>query len=515
MKIEQDVGTFNNNKKSKNKLTTIISVLIVITILIVIAIVVLMLSMQEKNLEVSVDGKKVQVTSDTFLFEENSRDVYISIKDIAPLVGYEAHNGEYKINKEDTSKMYVEAKDGTETTSFFLNSALVSKVEPDSKKDYENIQISAPVIAVEGKFYINAEGFMQSFNSVFSYNKVQNTITIQTLPYLVSYYKTNATSYGYDTLSDDFENQKALIYGMMVASKKSTGLYGVIDTTTGDEIIGPRYNKIQFVESSKEFIITNADNKVGIAYSTGETKINVAYDDIKMIDSKLGYYLVESNSKFGIVDSSEKLIIHIEYDKIGIEPAEFPADEIKNQYILYDKIIPVCANKKWTLFDVTGKKMSEDEFDDVGSINTHITDRVVNNTVTIGESGVVVVSKDGKYGGISTRGDMLIPVDFEYICSVTSSGETTYYIIMNGKNYKALDYINAMKKALGYPEDEIKEEKKPVGETGNNSQNTNTNTVGNTITNTNTNTMTNDVTNSTNMTDMNIVDMNVTNTANV
>lgn len=512
MKIEQDMGTFNNNKKSKSKLTTIISVLIVITILIVIAIVVLMLSMNEKSLVVSVDGKNVQITEDTFLFEENSREVYISIKDIAPLVGYESHNGEYKINKEDTSKMYVEAKDGTETTSFFLNSALVSKVEPDSKKDYENIKISAPVIAVDGKFYINAEGFMQSFNSVFSYNKVQNTITIQTLPYLVSYYKTNAKSYGYDALSEDFENQKALIYGMMIASKGTTGLYGVVDTTTGEEIIGPRYNKIKFVESSKEFIITNADNKVGIAFSTGETKINVAYDDIKMIDSTLGYYLVESNSKYGIVDSSEKLIIHIEYDKIGIEPSEFPADEIKNQYILYDKIIPVCVNKKWTIFDTTGKKMSEEEFDDIGSINTHITDRVVNNSVMIGESGVVVVSKDGKYGGISTRGDMLIPVDFEYICSVTSGGETTYYIVMNGKNYKALDYINAMKKALGYPEDEIKEEKKPVGETGNNSQNTNTNTVGNTVTNTTTNTMTNDVTNST---DMNIVDINATNTANV
>lgn len=513
MKIEQDFGTVNNNKKSKSKLTTIISVLIVITILIVIAIVVLMLSMKEKSLSVSVDGKNVQVTPDTFLFEENSRDVYISIKDIAPLVGYESHNGEYKINKEDTTKMYVEAKDGTETTSFFLNSALVSKVAPDSKKDYENIKISAPVIAVDGKFYINAEGFMQSFNSVFSYNKVQNTITIQTLPYLVSYYKTNAKSYGYDKLSEDFENQKALIYGMMVASKGTTGLYGVVDTTTGDEIIGPRYNKIKFVESSKEFIITNADNKVGIAYSTGETKINVAYDDIKMIDSTLGYYLVESNSKYGIVDSDEKLIIHIEYDKIGIEPSEFPADEIKNQYILYDKIIPVCANKKWTIFDTTGKKMSEEEFDDIGSINTHITDRVVNNTVMIGDSEVVVVSKDGKYGGISTKGDMLIPIDFEYICSVTSGGETTYYIIMNGKNYKALDYINAMKKALGYPADEIKEtENKPTNETQNNNQNTNT--VGNTVTNTTTNTMTNDITNDvTNSTDMNVVD--ITNTANV
>ena len=59
---------------------------------------------------------------------------------------------------------------------------------------------------------------------------------------------------------------------MIVASKDSTKLYGVINSKTGDEILGPRYNKIEFVESAKEFIITNASNKVGIAYANRRDK---------------------------------------------------------------------------------------------------------------------------------------------------------------------------------------------------------------------------------------------------
>ena len=165
--------------------------------------------------------------------------IYISIKDIAPLVGYEAHNGEYKINTEDTTKMYVEAKDGTETTSFYLNSNQINKTPPNSIEDYEHVEITVPVTKIDNKWYIDSEGFMQAFNSAFYYDKETNKFQIQTLSYLVSYYKENIQKYGYDKLSDDFNNQKALIYGMIVASKNSTNKFGVVNINTKEEIIGP------------------------------------------------------------------------------------------------------------------------------------------------------------------------------------------------------------------------------------------------------------------------------------
>lgn len=389
--------------------------------------------------------------------------------------------GEYKVNSEDTSKMYVEAKDGTETTSFFLNSTLISKIPPNTIGDYENIELTAPITAVDGKLYISSEGFMQGFNAIFAYDKEKNSIDIQTLPYLVKFYKANIKNYGYDVLSEDFNNQKALIYGMIVASKETTGKFGVIDARSGEELISPRYNAIEFIESAGEFIITNTNNKMGIAYASGATKINVLYDDIKVLDSSLKYYLVKSNEKYGVINSNEEKVLHIEYDKIGVDTSKFQADQIKNQYVLYDKVIPVCLNNKWGLFDLSGNKVTEIEYDEIGCLNEGITDRVVNNALAIGDSEVIIVSKDNLYGGVSTKGDLLIPVMFKYMYSVTSRGETTYYMTYNDTDYLAMDYINVMKKRLGYDEEEKEDNKEQENTEAERNENTISNEAENQI----------------------------------
>lgn len=345
--------------------------------------------------------------------------------------------------------MYIQAKDGTETTSFFLNSTIISKIAPDSTGDYENIEITSPVTSLGDKLYINVDGFMQGFNSVLAYDAEEKTVTVQTLPYLVKYYESNITNYGYSAISEELNNQKALIYGMIVASKDSTKKYGVIDSATGDEIISPRYNKIEFVENSKEFIITNSSDKVGIAYKTGKTKIDALYDEIKTLDKKLGYYLVKSNSKYGVINSEGQTVIYIEYDEIGLDTTKFPADNIKNQYLLYDSVIPVRLNQKWGFFDKNGNRITEMEYDNIGCINKDMKDKVTNNTAIISDTEIIVVAKDGKYGGIDTKGELILPLIFENVYSITSSGETTYYMTYNGNDgYKAVDYINARRAQL-------------------------------------------------------------------
>ena len=133
-----------------------------------------------------------------------------------------------------------------------------------------------------------------------SYDTTKNQIVIQTLPYLVKLYSDNISKYNYSKLSDDFHNQKALTYGLIVANKEN-GKFGVIDSK-GNELINPRYNKIEFVESAKEFIVTNSSDKVGILLDSGKTKISVTYSDIKIIDSSRGLYLVNSNNKYGIIN---------------------------------------------------------------------------------------------------------------------------------------------------------------------------------------------------------------------
>lgn len=478
MQIEQDENLIKEKQKSKSKkIMAIIFALILIVAIAVITLIVMLMSKTDNKLTVSINGKNVSYTSDTFLFAQDG-SIYVSIRDIAPLVGYDAHNGEYKIDVEDTTKMYVEALDGTETTSFYLNSNIISKVAPNTTEDYKNIKISEPVVTLNGKLYIISDGFSVAFNSLFGYDKIKNRITIQTLPNLVTAYTTRIADYGYSKISEDFNNQKALVYGMIVASKETNGKYGVI-TTSGNEIISPRYNKIQFVESAGEFIITNSSQKVGIAYGTGKTKITVSYDEIKVIDSTLGLYLVKSNNKYGVIDASEKFIVHIEYDQIGVETSSFTADNIKNQYILYDKIIAAKLNGKWILLDIEGNRLTNDEYDTVGFINKDIKDKVVNNALAIGDTNTIVVSKDGKYGGIDVKGNTLIQLRFDAIYSITSGGETSYYILYNNTEYNAVELIDRMKQIIGGYENETVEvtQKQEQNVTSEGEKAVNTNTI--------------------------------------
>ncbi len=456
MQIEQE--TIGQTTKKGPKVATIIAILIGITAIVVIAIILLIMARREKELSVIIDGQVTQVPQDTFIFTDDGK-IYVSIRDIAPYVGYEVHNGEYKIDIEDMTKMYIEAIDGTETTSFYLNSTTINKVEPTPNKDYESLTIKEPVAKVNEKMYIIDEGFCVGFNSLFGYNKEKNQIIIQTLPNLIEQYKTKISEYGYSEISDEFNNKKALIYGMIVASKDNNSKYGVIDIQ-GNEILSPRYNKIEFIEGTGEFIITNSSEKVGIAYSTGKTKISVSYDEIKVIDNDLGLYLVKTNNKYGIIDSNERNIIYTEYDQIGIDASKFPNDNIKNQYILYNAIIPAKINNKWILFDIKGNRIINKEYDIIGfSKGSNTEGRIFENALTIGDTKTIIVGNtienDEVYGGIDVKGNELIPVSFEKIYSLKSNGIVSYYIWHNLKNYSAVDYIEVMKRKLGYEEESL------------------------------------------------------------
>lgn len=196
----------------------------------------------------------------TIIVDEESQKTYIDIKVIAKYLGYDAHNGEYKIESEDTNKCWVECKQ--ETASFFLNSNKISKVVPNSKDDYEEYLIEDPVISKNGKLYCTSEGIKVGFNSIFQYDKKTNTVQIFTLPSLVKTYSATLKQYGYEGAGASFKNQKAILYNLFIV-KKSNNLYGVINSS-GEELIGSRYKSIEFNESAKEFYVKNTLGKMGI-----------------------------------------------------------------------------------------------------------------------------------------------------------------------------------------------------------------------------------------------------------
>ena len=375
-------------KEKKNKTSKILLICMGLILVLIIAIIGLIIYVQQNVFRIYVDGKVVNMPEDVIIIEDTGK-IYVSIKDIAKYLGYESHNGEYKLYTEDTNKCYVENKN--ETASFFLNSNKISKVKPDQKKDYEDYTISDAVISKNDKLYCTPEGIKIGFNVTFEYSKQENNIKIFTLPYLVKYYDASIKSYGYEGVSTNFENQKAILYDMFVV-RKEKGLYGVI-TSKNKEIISSRYSQMEFNENLQEFYVTSTTNKVGIVDVQANTKINLLYDEIKMLDKDTGLYIVKSNNRYGVLNRAGDTIIHLEYEQIGIDTTKFPRNNVKNKYLLFNNAIPVYQNKKWGMFDITGKLIIPLEFDYVG-YTAGSGNKVVNNLLIIPSYKAIVLGKD-------------------------------------------------------------------------------------------------------------------------
>lgn len=183
-----------NNPNSKNKKAlklVIIGIVIVLLISAVLICAIYYLSiMQQKALKVYVDNQKISVKEDTFIITNDGK-IYVAIKDIASFLGYETHNGEYKVYSEDSTKCYVE--NDNETASFFLNSNKICKVAPNSKDEYKEYIITEPVKSENNKLYVISDGIKVGCNIRFNYDKTTNTITMKTLPYLAEIYNTSIT----------------------------------------------------------------------------------------------------------------------------------------------------------------------------------------------------------------------------------------------------------------------------------------------------------------------------------
>lgn len=382
------------------------------------------------------------------MIDETTKKAYVDIKGIAKYLGYDAHNGEYKVYSEDTNKCWVESKE--ETASFFLNSNKISKIPPDQSLDYEDYTIPDPVVNRNGKLYCSSDGIKVGFNVTFNYVEAENKVEIYTLPTLVKQYSTIFKNYGYtDGVSTNFNNQKAILYNMFVV-KKDNNLYGVVNSNN-EEIISSKYKSMEFNESAKEFYVTNNSNKVGIVTQSGVTKINLLYDEINMIDKQSGLYVVKSGTKYGVLGSSGNIIIHLEYEKIGIDATQFPSNNISNKYLLYETVIPVYQNKKWGLFNTAGDLIVPVEFDKIGCTEGASSTSNVNNLLLVPNYKAIILGKTfeeqeekrtyNQYGVYNNKGEQLIPCRLDRAYSVTNAGVDTFYMEYQGKTMDIEKYI--------------------------------------------------------------------------
>lgn len=445
------IGTNQEEKDRKTK-KLMVGITIVIIMLLIISIVlfVTIYYLKDQLFKFYVDDAKTKLpTTDMFVYDQDK--VYVSIKDIAPIIGYNFYNGGYKQYSEDTTKCYLESEN--EVCTFEKDSTTIYKTPPE-QVDYEYFEIEEPVKKINNKLYVTAEGLSLACNLKFYYQPEENTITIYTLPYYANYFTQNYTT---SAVYNSFKNQKALLYGLIVVQNVENTQqnydtknirYG-IKTIEGKEIVGTKYTGIEFIESTQEFIVKTTENKVGIITTDGDTKVSPQYDSLKQIDKDLNLYLATNNGKKGVIEKNGKILIYLEYDEIGVNSEPFQTNNIKNSYLLFNNAIPVKQNGKWGMYDKKGNLILPIEYEGLGCI---VNNNTSNNTLIIPDIKGIVVSKvyeieDNKkitlYGIVNWLGRELIPTGAETIYSTVTNGREEYSMkVYKGDTHNVIKYAN-------------------------------------------------------------------------
>ena len=414
------------NTKSKNTKTIMIVIIVLIVFLVIISGVLLYLitTVENSTIKLNLDGQNKTFADDMFLIEDDK--LYIAIRDFGELMGYSSFNGDYKNRRysENTSDCYISSSD--EIASYSLNSNTMYKKVTENE-DYEYFDLDEPVRFQNNKLYVIAEGMEIGTNCIIDFNPDNNQITVYSLNYLISLYSPQFPNAAIIADDADFNNKKALRYGMVVIFNETDGYYGVY-STEGNEIIGPKYTDLQFKEDSKEFTVTTDEGRMGILSSDGTTKIEPNYNEIKQISTDLDYYLVSNNDRYGVINHNGNIIIHLEYNQIGVDESRFNSNGIDNPYILFDNCIPVMQNNKWGLFDIHGNVILPVQYDQMGCVVGTQTAEIGNNVLVIPQYEAIVLGQGDKYGIYSALGEEYVQMALDTVYSQTIAGEEKYYM---------------------------------------------------------------------------------------
>ncbi len=439
-------------KDNSKKMARIILVIISILIIVIIGIVMAIAYIQEKTLKLYVNGSINEKVKQMMVIEDDGT-IYFPIKDIASYLGYQSFNGEYTDKSEDQSKCYVQ--DDNEVANFALNSNKIYKLTlENSDGNYDYYYSKKPVRAINGKLYATSDAIENAFNVSFSYNADNQRAYIYTMPYLIQSYSSKVLDYGYEEISDNYNNKETILNDMLVVTKDQGKIYAVIDIK-GNAVIEPKFDNIEYLPNSGDFLV-QSNNKVGIISAKKETKIQLLYDSLELIDSDTGLYLAKKDNKYGVIDSKGNIKIYIEYDQIGIDNTKFEQNNIKNKYLLDNGMILARKDKLWGAFDKNGKQVLDFEFDSFGYVATSNKDAI--NLLLIPDYNILVACQNKKYALINSAGEMIIRPVLDDAYMTINSGKKYYYMNANDRKINITEFLD---------------EQGPSNNSGNNSTNEN------------------------------------------
>lgn len=479
---EFDRNAFKRNAVKERKKKKILTG-IVICIITIIVLATFIIYLQYKDAHTfKVFANDVQMPlKDGFSLTSETGEVYVRAKDIAGYIGWEYQNGEYGSYTEEITSGYV--RNGYEVASFVAGSNEIKKyiqvtakpvfvqetkqtIEPykpnSANGTLETAKIENPVIMKDNEIYFPLKSLPDICNCAVDFSNPYR-MRIYEQNFLRGIAKQNAVNFGYDGISDIYENHRLFGYGRMVVKKGS--LNGVIDMYSGKTIIGLKYAQMVFAQNMKEFFIktsVNGENSIGIIDDKGDQRIEPKkYSDIKILSDELGLYLVEKDEKYGVLDREGKIVIHCEYDSIGIPSnivSDFDFSLEDSRYLLFNNTIVVKKDNKYNLFnyeigdDVTNPTppyagigyIADDDRNAPRNAEKVLTIELKDLELVDGQKidvkAIILqleVDKQIKYGVYDAESQKLIlPCVYDRIYSTTSKGVTEYYIELQGTTKK-------------------------------------------------------------------------------
>ena len=466
MKLYDEEELRMKNEKSK-RMKNLILVSIIVTVVLIVLLMggIYYLIYNPNKITVIYDGEENEEIENmiiTKIDDNGDNIIYFPIRKIASKFGYNSGDGDYGRNVEGTDNCFVESEN--EVAIFTDNSNIIYRIDKTVQRNntgtnykYEEIKLQRFIIKNEDVLYVDLEGLEKVFNLYISTNSKRKKINITSLDTLIKRAQSAVTEKKLGELDEKFVNYKAILNNMVVIeSSTNDGKKGVRNLSNGEEILGFQYDDITYVPLKDSFLVKK-DNKVGIIGSDGIVKIKPQYDNLILIDSENGLYLAEDNTYFGVIDENQNLKIYFEYKKIGVDISQFEENNIKNEYVLFGKLIPAqrASDGKWIFYKINSQTNSNGEknvecnivqdigFDDIGCIASNINSRgIVNNLMIIKEYNLVVVQKYGTYGIMDLNGKDVLGKIYKSMFLETTSGVTNCCAIdMSGNSINIIDEL--------------------------------------------------------------------------
>ncbi len=405
---------------------------------------------QQKTIEYGTNKETVPI-----LVETPAGEIYYCIETISKLSNYRYNNGAYGDQVDESrDKCYID--NGGEYVTFVANSNKITKniktvenyegelkvvnelrrkndsvYETTDELEEESFKLEKPVIQIDGKLYASYDAISKGLNMTITQDG--STLQFQTLESLVNTYSGTLSSSNY-TLTQNFRNKRALSSGYAVVGKGEE--YGVIELTTGNEVISLKYDSVEYVQGIGEFIVSSKSKFGMIKPGNSTPTIKLEYENIALLDAEKELYMVQFNEKYGVVNAKGEEIIPTEYDQIGLNDVKaYRSQGITNKYIIADECIPVMRNNNYGLYNIKGQILASAHYLGLGCENPS---KIIENTnamptltVPLSDTitGIVFSTRTGSsttYGLITTNGTVVLNGYYSAIYYRQQNGKTEY-----------------------------------------------------------------------------------------